>query len=92
MQFNLGALATLAAAHGVRALLLLQLGQVVAPVLLTWGIAHVTLDGQFASQQQCWDGFQNIIDQCYGSKDGGIYRFQFNGNDARLDVNFCNCE
>ncbi|KAI0372568.1 hypothetical protein BV20DRAFT_978349 [Pilatotrama ljubarskyi] len=62
------------------------------PSSLTWGVAHVTLDGQFSSQQQCGDGFQTIIDQCSGHKDGGIHHFKFNGNDARLDVDFCNCE
>ncbi|KAI9069358.1 hypothetical protein FKP32DRAFT_1586934 [Trametes sanguinea] len=59
---------------------------------LSWGWAHVTLDGQFATQQECWDGFEQIIDQCYGRKDGGVYNFNFNGNSARLDVDFCNCE
>ncbi|KAI0356844.1 hypothetical protein OH77DRAFT_1495129 [Trametes cingulata] len=62
------------------------------PSSLTWGWAHVSLDGRFANQQECWDGFQQIIDQCYGHKDGGIYQFDFNGNDARLNVGFCNCE
>ncbi|KAI9056702.1 hypothetical protein FKP32DRAFT_1598890 [Trametes sanguinea] len=59
---------------------------------LSWGWAHVTLDGEFATQQECWDGFEQIIDQCYGSKDGGVYTFDFNGDSARLDVGFCNCE
>ncbi|KAJ8455104.1 hypothetical protein ONZ51_g12635 [Trametes cubensis] len=59
---------------------------------LSWGWAHVTLDGEFATQQECWDGFEQIIDQCYGSKDGGVYNFDFNGKSARLDVGFCNCE
>ncbi|KAJ8474814.1 hypothetical protein ONZ51_g6952 [Trametes cubensis] len=59
---------------------------------LSWGWAHVTLDGEFATQQECWDGFEQIIDQCYGSKDGGVYNFDFNGDSARLDVGFCNCE
>ncbi|KAJ2998644.1 hypothetical protein NUW54_g7013 [Trametes sanguinea] len=55
-------------------------------------ITATTTDGKFATQQECWDGFEDIIDQCYGSKDGGIYTFDFNGNSARLDVDFCNCE
>ncbi|KAI0324300.1 hypothetical protein GY45DRAFT_429947 [Cubamyces sp. BRFM 1775] len=59
---------------------------------LSWGWAHVTLDGEFATQQECWDGFEQIIDQCYGPKDGGVYTFDFNGDSARLDVGFCNCE
>ncbi len=59
---------------------------------ISWGWAHVTLDGQFATQQECWDGFQQVIDQCLGHKDGGVYNFDFNGNSARLDVGFCNCE
>ena len=59
---------------------------------LSWGWAHVTLDGEFATQQECWDGFQQIITQCYGSKDGGIYTYDYNGDSARLDVGFCNCE
>ncbi|KAJ8455105.1 hypothetical protein ONZ51_g12638 [Trametes cubensis] len=50
---------------------------------LSWGWAHVTLDGEFATQQECWDGFEQIIDQCYGSKDGGVYNFDFNGKSAR---------
>ncbi|KAI0634528.1 hypothetical protein C8Q77DRAFT_1157341 [Trametes polyzona] len=62
------------------------------PSSLTWGWAHVTLDGQFETQQECWDGFENVIDQCYGHKDGGVYNFDFNGKSARLDVGFCNCE
>ncbi|KAJ8469978.1 hypothetical protein ONZ51_g8649 [Trametes cubensis] len=56
------------------------------------GWAHVTPDGEFATQQECWDGFEQIIDQCYGSKDGGVYNFDFNGDSARLHVGFCNCE
>ncbi|KAI8996635.1 hypothetical protein BD414DRAFT_434661 [Trametes punicea] len=59
---------------------------------LSWGWAHVTLDGEFATQQECWDGFEQIIEQCYGSRDGGIYTYDYNGDSARLDVDFCNCE
>ncbi|KAI0658163.1 hypothetical protein C8Q70DRAFT_1107075 [Cubamyces menziesii] len=59
---------------------------------ISWGWAHVTLDGRFYSQQECWDGFENIIEQCYGHKNGGIYTYDYNGDSARLDVNFCNCE
>ncbi|KAJ8473049.1 hypothetical protein ONZ51_g8097 [Trametes cubensis] len=58
---------------------------------LTWGSAHVTLSGEFYSQQECWDGFENIIEQCYGQRDGGIYNYDYNGDSARLDVNFCSC-
>ncbi|KAI8996673.1 hypothetical protein BD414DRAFT_478736 [Trametes punicea] len=59
---------------------------------LSWGWAHVQLTGKFATQQECWDGFQQITDQCYGKKDGGVYNFDFNGDSASLDVGFCNCE
>ena len=59
---------------------------------LNWGFAGVRLDGRFAVQQECYDGFDSIIDQCYGNADGGIYTYDFNGDSARLDVDFCNCE
>lgn len=57
-----------------------------------WGWGRVTLDGSFATSQQCFDGFNSIIQTCYGKKDGGIYTYEYNGHNARLDVNFCNCE
>ncbi|KAI0634537.1 hypothetical protein C8Q77DRAFT_1055478 [Trametes polyzona] len=59
---------------------------------LAWGDAHVNLEGRFYSQQECFDGFENIIDDCYGKEDGGIYTYDYNGDSARLDVNFCSCE
>ncbi|KAL7284806.1 hypothetical protein ACG7TL_002116 [Trametes sanguinea] len=52
---------------------------------LIWGVAHVTLTGGFATQQECWDGFQNIIEQCYGKTDGGSFDFNDNGKAATLD-------
>ena len=57
-----------------------------------WGYAQVNLEGSFYSQQECFDGFANIIVQCLGHKDGGIYTYNYGGHDARLDVDFCSCE
>ncbi|KAL7284810.1 hypothetical protein ACG7TL_002120 [Trametes sanguinea] len=59
---------------------------------LNWGWARITLNGRFATQQECYDGFENIIDQCYGKKDGGKYTYDYNGDSASLDVDFCECE
>ncbi|KAI0372567.1 hypothetical protein BV20DRAFT_964175 [Pilatotrama ljubarskyi] len=59
---------------------------------MSWGDAHVVLDGRFAEQQECFDGFQQIIDQCHGRKDGGIYNYDYNGDSATLHVGFCACE
>ncbi|KAI0634543.1 hypothetical protein C8Q77DRAFT_1112961 [Trametes polyzona] len=59
---------------------------------LSWGAAHINLEGRFYSQQECFDGFENIIEQCLGHKDGGIYTYDYNGDSARLDVDFCSCE
>ena len=59
---------------------------------MSWGDAQVNLQGSFYSQQECFDGFANIISQCYGHEDGGIYTYSYNGHDARLDVDFCDCE
>ncbi|KAL1617783.1 hypothetical protein SLS54_007562 [Diplodia seriata] len=56
-----------------------------------WGWAVVNLSGRFSSQQACWDGFENIINQCYGKKNGGTYDWNYNGDSAHLDVNFCTC-
>ncbi|OJT03636.1 hypothetical protein TRAPUB_5664 [Trametes pubescens] len=61
-----------------------------APV--SWGWARATLSGRFATQQECWDGFENIIEQCYSSKAGGTYDYDFDGDAAHLDVSFCTCE
>ena len=57
-----------------------------------WGWGRVTLDGSFATSQECFDGFDSIIQTCYGKKDGGIYTYEYNGHNARLDVDFCDCE
>ncbi|KAI8996665.1 hypothetical protein BD414DRAFT_455641 [Trametes punicea] len=57
-----------------------------------WGWGRVTLDGSFYSQDDCNAGFENIIVQCYGHEDGGIYTYSYNGDNARLDVDFCDCE
>ncbi|KAL1616695.1 hypothetical protein SLS54_008262 [Diplodia seriata] len=43
-----------------------------ASSIFTWGWAVVNLVGRFHDQQSCWDGFENIIEQCYGVKDGGL--------------------
>ncbi|KAI9056370.1 hypothetical protein FKP32DRAFT_1599099 [Trametes sanguinea] len=57
-----------------------------------WFKGRVLLQGTFATSQECFDGFENIIEQCYGNKDGGTYDYSFNGHTAHLDVDFCNCE
>ncbi|KAJ8469976.1 hypothetical protein ONZ51_g8647 [Trametes cubensis] len=57
---------------------------------LPWGNAQITLEGTLSSQQICLQGISDIVNQCYGVKDGGIITYPF--NNARLDVNFCNCE
>ncbi|KAH9854715.1 hypothetical protein C2E23DRAFT_726111 [Lenzites betulinus] len=62
------------------------------PSSMDWGDARVILSGRFFSQQECFDGFENIIEDCYGKKDGGVYTYSYNGDDARLDVDFCTCE
>ena len=54
---------------------------------MSWGYALVTLEGAFHSQQDCYDGFANIITDCYGREDGGVYTYY-----GRLDVDFCDCE
>ncbi|KAJ8468352.1 hypothetical protein ONZ51_g9699 [Trametes cubensis] len=59
---------------------------------LNWGAARVILANGFNTQQECYDGFANIIVDCYGKHDGGVYTYSDNGHDARLDVDFCNCE
>ncbi|KAI0324095.1 hypothetical protein GY45DRAFT_1331907 [Cubamyces sp. BRFM 1775] len=59
---------------------------------LPWGNAQVTMEGSLDSQQTCLDGFADIVDQCYGFRDGGIFTYKAEGHDARLDVNFCKCE
>ncbi|KAI0816841.1 hypothetical protein BC628DRAFT_1334213 [Trametes gibbosa] len=58
------------------------------PGAQSWGWGHITLNGQFDTQQECWDGFEQIIDQCLGHRNGGSYNF----NSASLDVSFCKCE
>ncbi|KAI0816931.1 hypothetical protein BC628DRAFT_1342476 [Trametes gibbosa] len=58
----------------------------------TWGLGRITLNGRFFSEQECLDGFENIIEQCYGHRDGGHYSYDFNGDSATLDVDFCDCE
>ena len=59
---------------------------------LSWGQARVVLANGFATQQECFDGFANIITDCYGKHDGGVYTYSDSGHDARLDVDFCSCE
>ncbi|KAH9895886.1 hypothetical protein C8Q73DRAFT_789684 [Cubamyces lactineus] len=59
---------------------------------LSWGQARVVLANGFATQQECFDGFANIISDCYGKRDGGVYTYSDSGHDARLDVDFCSCE
>ena len=59
---------------------------------LNWGAARVILANGFNTQQECYDGFANIIVDCYGKRDGGVYTYSDNGHDARLDVDFCECE
>lgn len=59
---------------------------------LQWGTGHVALYGAFHTQQECWDGFANIIDQCYGHNNGGHYTYSDSGDNAYLDVGFCNCD
>lgn len=49
--------------------------------VFNWGWATVNLNGRFHTQQSCWDGFENIINQCYGKKDGGLV--------SRLHSLFC---
>ncbi|KZV90350.1 hypothetical protein EXIGLDRAFT_720504 [Exidia glandulosa HHB12029] len=56
-----------------------------------WGDALISLSGHFDSPQSCWDGFAQIIDQCYGQKNGGTFDWDYNGNSAHLDVDFCSC-
>ncbi|KAI0816849.1 hypothetical protein BC628DRAFT_1334204 [Trametes gibbosa] len=53
----------------------------------TWGWGEIHLSGQFSTEQQCWDGFEEIIDQCLGQQDGGRY----NTDSAALNVAFCDC-
>jgi len=55
----------------------------------TWGWASLTLRGQFASQQICWDAFENIINQCQKNSAGGKYDYEYDGKVAHLDVHFC---
>ena len=57
-----------------------------------WGYGHITLDGSFNAELDCVTAFTAIIEQCYGNQDGGINTYSDNGHNARLDVNFCNCE
>ncbi|KAI0324097.1 hypothetical protein GY45DRAFT_1439293 [Cubamyces sp. BRFM 1775] len=60
---------------------------------LNRGVAHVTLDGAFETQQDCWDSFHELITQCYSYEDGGVStNYYAGGQTARLDVRFCNCE
>ncbi|KAI0634506.1 hypothetical protein C8Q77DRAFT_1157323 [Trametes polyzona] len=59
---------------------------------LTRGWAHITLYGRFAEQRQCVQGFDGVLDACYGSKEGGIWTYDFSGDSAPLDISFCNCE
>lgn len=40
--------------------------------VFNWGYATVNLDGRFHTQQSCWDGFEDIINQCYGQRNGGV--------------------
>ncbi|PFH49044.1 hypothetical protein AMATHDRAFT_5240 [Amanita thiersii Skay4041] len=54
----------------------------------TWGWASAVSTGKWASKDQCITAFTNIIEQCYGNKDGGSYNF----NDSHMTVYFCNCE
>ena len=42
---------------------------------MSWGYGSVTLEGGFHSQQDCFDGFANIITDCYGREDGGVYTY-----------------
>lgn len=59
---------------------------------ICWGWARAVLCGRFATQQECWDGFEDIIEQCYNSTAGGTYDYNFDGDAAHLDVSFCSCE
>ncbi|KAH9848091.1 hypothetical protein C2E23DRAFT_845277 [Lenzites betulinus] len=59
--------------------------------LLEWGDATLTLTGSFFNQDQCLMAGDNIVDQCYGKEDGGVYTYSYNGHDARLDIHFCDC-
>ncbi|KAI8996657.1 hypothetical protein BD414DRAFT_478691 [Trametes punicea] len=56
-----------------------------------WGQAFVNLEGEFDSQQTCFSAFANIIEDCYGKRNGGEYQWQWDGSVALLDVNFCTC-
>ncbi|KAI0816840.1 hypothetical protein BC628DRAFT_1108622 [Trametes gibbosa] len=53
----------------------------------TWGWGQIWLDGQFDTQQECRDGFQQIVDQCLGFWNGGSYNY----NSASLHILFCKC-
>ena len=59
---------------------------------LPWGNAQIMLEGSLDSQQTCLQGIANIVNQCYGVRDGGIFTFTSPGHNARLDVDFCSCE
>ena len=60
---------------------------------LNRGFAHITLDGAFESQADCWNSLHEVITQCYSYKDGGeSTNYYAGGQTAHLNVRFCNCE
>ncbi|KAH9903193.1 hypothetical protein C8Q73DRAFT_42153 [Cubamyces lactineus] len=64
-----------------------------SPSYLNRGFAHITLDGAFENQQDCWDSLHEVITQCYSYKDGGeSTNYYAGGQTAHLNVRFCNCE
>jgi hypothetical protein len=47
--------------------------------------ARFTRTGTFASQEQCWDFTHDIINTCFGRKDGGTWT----GSSMEMNINFC---
>ncbi|KAI0324092.1 hypothetical protein GY45DRAFT_464412 [Cubamyces sp. BRFM 1775] len=57
-----------------------------------WGYGHITLDGSFNTEADCSTACNDIIEECYSYQDGGINTYSDSEHNARLNLNFCNCE
>ncbi|KAI8989175.1 hypothetical protein BD414DRAFT_328557 [Trametes punicea] len=53
--------------------------------------ASINLQGNFATSDECSAGFENILQDCYGKKNGGTFDFTDGPFTAHLDINFCTC-
>lgn len=52
------------------------------------GVAVVSVTGDgFETQQRCYEGFDDIIESCHGTRNGGVYDWK----STHLDVDFCAC-